>query len=309
MATDLKDDATSEEIDAYVEQVVEDVKSDRAGETEQDETTEQTEVDTEQAAETDSGSATSDGEDTGERADWLDDDLKAEIAAYGLEEDELSEFTSREELERAMRFFDRSAQEAGRRAMSDSASEEPAQETSPDTEAKTPAQRSRYEINLNRDDIDESIVGEFERMRDHYESRLEAMEAHFAEAQADAEEQHFDSVVDSLGHGDLFGKTGKESRKQLERRQDLHIAVRAQMLGMQQLGRKVDLDKSLVARVARMEFSEDIAKKELKNRTRKIAKQSDKRMGGGQSRPQDPPESLEDEMVQLYKELEQSTGS
>ena len=59
-----------------------------------------------------------------------------------------------------------------------------------------------------------------------------------------------------------------------------------------------------LACVAKMVFAEDLSKKELKARTRKISKQSNGRMGGGATRPQDPPETLEQEMERLYKELE-----
>jgi len=73
---------------------------------------------------------------------------------------------------------------------------------------------------------------------------------------------------------------------------------------MQQLGRPAELNESLVGRVARMVFAEDLGKKDLKNRTRKISKQSNARQGGGATRPSDPREDPRDEAERLYKELE-----
>jgi hypothetical protein len=52
-----------------------------------------------------------------------------------------------------------------------------------------------------------------------------------------------------------------------------------------------------------MVFAEDLGKKDLKNRTRKISRQSNGRQGGGATRPQDPREDPRDEADRLYKEL------
>jgi hypothetical protein len=78
------------------------------------------------------------------------------------------------------------------------------------------------------------------------------------------------------------------------------------MLGLAQLGRPTDLSELLVGRVARMVFAEDLSKKELKNHTRKITRQSNSRQGGGATRPQDPREDPRDEADRLYKEMERT---
>ncbi len=315
MATaELTSESTHEDITNFVDQIVEDRKGEQAEEKgdsqriaeERDKPVGDT------SAETDSGSEdTADkGEEAGAQGEWLDDDLKAEIAAYGVDEKELADFTSREEVERALRFFDRSALEAGRKAMAEGdkdsgkARDEQGRfvKNEPETEAKEG--KPGYEITLNKDIYDEELVGEFTRMRDHYESRVAALEARFAEAESKGEEQRFDGLVDSLSHADLFGKSGKENAKELQRRQDLFVAVKAQQIGLQQLGRGVDLDESLVNRVARMVFAEELGKKDLKARTRKVSKQSDSRMGGSATKAHDSVEPLRDEFRRLYKELE-----
>ena len=243
--------------------------------------------------------------------------MKAEVAAYGIEESELADFASREELERALRLFDKSALEAGRKALAESEGKE----KKPEPEEATGRVRGedgkflpkegkpkegRYEVTLDKELYDEGLIGELEKIRDHYDSRLELLESRFHEADAEAEERRFDGLVDSLGHADLFGKTGSESPKELQRRQDLIVAVKAQQIGLERLGRPTELNESLVSRVARMVFAEDLAKKDLKQRTRKISKQSNGRQGGGVTRPQDPREDPRAEADRLYRELERA---
>ena len=322
---EITEQSTTEEVTAYAEQVAKEVESERAGETKGDaqiasEHAGQPSVDKTSPAEPNSGSDTaedtSQGEDSGkEEASWLDDDLKAEAAAYGINESELADFASREEFERALRLFDKSALEAGRKAMAASEGEgdkdpdrnEKGQYAKKEEPAEEPPKTDgRYEVTLDTDIYDDEIVAEFNRMRDHYDSRVAVLESRFAEADALAEEQRFDGFVDSLAHADLFGKTGSESPDELQRRQDLLVAVKAQQIGLEQLGRPTDLNESLVNRVARMVFAEELGKKELKQRTRKISRQSNGRQGGGATRPQDPREDPRDQFDRLYRELERA---
>jgi hypothetical protein len=325
---ELTETSTREEVNAYVEQVVEEVAEDRAGTlpepkgdariaSEHANNEHKPEKAKEIPAEGKSGSKPAKAEAKAESGDeesdsWMDDDLKAEVAAYGIEESELADFASREELERAMRLFDKSALAAGRKAMAEESEKATGRnakgefvkkaEPEPKAEGK-PEAEGKYEPKLDKAVYDEEIVNEFTRMRDHYESRLEALESRLLENDAKSEENRFDSLVDSLDHADLFGKTDKEDSKQLQRRHDLHVAVRAHMIGMEKLGRPTELNESLVGRVARMVFAEDLGKKDLKTRTRKISRQSNGRQGGGATRPQDPREDPREEADRRYKEL------
>lgn len=337
---ELTEKSTTEEVNSYVEQVVEEVVAERAGTEEKPEPKGDARIASEHAdnehkperakeipAEGKSGSKAAKSQDKGEdtakadsgdekseSAEWLDEDLKAEVAAYGIEESEFADFASREELERAMRLFDKSALAAGRKALAESETgrnekgqflkKEAEPKADPKAEGKPEATDGKYEPKLDKAIYDEEIVNEFTRMRDHYESRLEALESRLFESDARSEENHFDSLVDSLDHPDLFGKTDKEDSKQLQRRHDLMIAIKAHRIGMEQLGRPAELNESLVGRVARMVFSEDLGKKDLKTRTRKISKQSNGRQGGGATRPQDPRDDPRSEADRLYKELE-----
>jgi hypothetical protein len=295
---ELADNATHENIQEYVDQIVEDRKG-----KEEEEKRDSQQITEEPAGDTtaEDASGSDDTADKGEEAEhWLDDDLKAEAAAYGIDEKDIADFTSREELERALRFFARRTLETGRKAMTES----------PERDEKGRFARSEeeedgaYKVNLDAEQYDEGLIAEFARLRDHYESRVAALEARFAEADARTEERQFDAVVDGLGHADLFGKAGKESARELQRRQDLFVAVKAQQIGLEQLGRETSLDEALVRRVVRMVFPEELRKKDLKAHTRKVSKQSDGRMGGGSTKSRDKAESLRDEMRRLYKELE-----
>lgn len=324
--TDVTPDTSSDEIKAFAEQVVKEVEADRAGETKSD-----AQITSEQAgipqpghktpdtpAENKSGSNTApeEGEETGAAAvgpEWLTDDVKAEAAAYGLQESELADFASREELDRALRLFDKTALEAGRKAMAQSEAEGTTrnekgqfvkkEEPKADPPKEATPQDGRYQVSLSPDLYDAEIIGEFTRMRDHYESRLELLESHFAEARASQEEQRFDSFVDALGHADLFGTTGKESEQELERRRDLNVAVKAQMIGLANLGRPAELSQQLINRVANMVFGEELSKKRLKQQTSKISRQSQLRQGGSPTKPIPPRDDPRDEADRLYREL------
>jgi len=339
---ELTADSSKEEVAAYAEQVAKEVEQERAGEKAEPEQKSDAQIVSEQAGKptpepketpaentsgrvdtADEGETTAEVTDQGEETgpEWLDDDLKAEAAAYGIDESELADFASREEFERALRLFDKSALEAGRKALAESEGEGdkgPARnekgqfakkDETPEADDDTPEPRKsegQYEITLDKDLYDDEIVNEFTRMRDHYESRLDALEQRFQDADAKAEEQHFDNLVDKLGHADLFGKTDSETPKQLERRQDLMVAVKAQQIGLERLGRPTEITESLINRVARMVFAEELGKKDIKQRTRKITKQSNGRQGGGVTRPQDPREDPRDEADRLYRELERA---
>ena len=340
---DITEQSSKEEISAYAEQIAKEVEEERAGEQKSD-----AQIASEHAgkpanektpAEIDSGSAP-EGEDTaevedqgeetgdseGQAKEWLDDDLKTEVAAYGIDEKELADFTSRDELERALRFFDRSALEVGRKALAEgdeskdtkSARDEKGRfaKAEAESEPEKKATEGQYEVKLPRreeydDDLKEDLVEEFTALRDHYDPRLAAMEARVAEAEARfseaetiAKERHFDNLVDSLGHADLFGKTDKETAKEKQRREDLFVEVETYLRGREALGRPAELNDAIVGRIARSLFASEIGRKELKQRTRKITRQSNGRQGGGTTRPQDPREDPREEADRLYREME-----
>jgi len=324
--SELNENSTTDEVRAYADQVAKQVEADRAGQEKAEEkgdariTSEHAdneqpkrEEDTKETP-ADTGSETArKGEDTGDQPtedkSWMDDNLKAEVAAYGIDEAELADFASREELDRALRLFDKSALDAGRKSLAQG--DDGAQPTGAQPKDKgqvekkqepKPAEDGRYEITLDKDEYDEALVDELSRMRDHYEARLEGLESRFVEADAVARERHFDNVVDSLGHADLFGKTDKETAKEQQRREDLFVEVETYLAGRAVLGRPAELNETIVNRIARSLFAEEFGKKDLKQRTRKISKQANGRQGGGATRPQEPEEAPRDYFDRLYRE-------
>ena len=141
-------------------------------------------------------------------------------------------------------------------------------------------------------------------MRDHYESRLAFLESKVSDSDTVAKERHFDNLVDKLGHEDLFGKTDAESGDEKRRREDLFVEAETYLRGREALGRPVELTQSLLDRISRMLFADQLNKKALKQRTRKISKQSNGRQGGGATRPQDPREDPRDEFDRKFRELD-----
>lgn len=318
---ELNEDMTSEDIKDYAEAVIEEVRAERepdrksdaeiiAGTSSADKSTTENKSSGKAAKEKVQSEEVS-GESSS-APEWVTEDLRAEVAAYGIDESDLSEFSSREELDKTLRFLDKKALDAGRKALADS--DEPArnekgqfkkQEAESDKEPVA-KNSDRYEVTLSKDLYDDEIVDEFTRLRDHYESRIEKLESHFAHMNAKSEEERFDNYVDSLGYAELFGKTGSESAEELERRTDLLVAVRAQMIGLEKLGRPAEFTDKLVSRVANMVFADEIGKKRLKQQTQKISKQSQMRLGGSPTKPQPPSEDPRAEAERLYRELERS---
>jgi hypothetical protein len=321
-AIELNEDMTSEDIKSYAESIVEEVQQERQGESKSDAeiVTDVASVEKPRAEEKSSAKTakTEDlGEKTGEKSEspeWFDDDVKAEAAAYGIDKDDLSDFASREELEKAFRLLDKTLI-ASRKAIGEGDEGKTRNEKGQfvkDAEAKkdesveSKKTGDRYEITLSKDLYDDEIVDEFTKMRDYYESRMEKLESFFAESSAKAEEDRFDGFIDSLGHSDLFGTTGKESEKELERRKAVAEEIATRKLGLERLGRSVEMSEALVRLAARTVFADEFEKKLLKQKTQKVFKQNQLRQGGSPVRPQPVSDDPRNEFDRLYKELERS---
>ena len=324
---ELSEDMSTDEIKACADSIAEEVESERQDETKTDAQIINDVASIETSAENNASSEAAEVSDQSEKSSnkpssqkWINDDVKAEVAAYGFTESDLSDFASREEFNRALRLLDKTALEAGRKATVETEASKTRDDKgqfvkkeeakSSISEEATP-KSGRYEIALSKDEYDDGIVEEFTKMRDHYESsrehtesRLEQLESRFMQVNANEEERQYDSYVDSLGHSDLFGKTGSESQQELERRRDLHVAVKAQLIGLERLGRPAELNNKLIERVANMVFADELSKKRLKQQTHKISRQSNGRLGGSPTKPLPARDDPRDEADRLYKELE-----
>jgi hypothetical protein len=327
MTTELNASMTHEDITSFVDKIIQDRHGEKTDAqslaADHDKPVGDLSAESDSGSEANTAEVEDQGEDTGNEEQqqapkWLTAGLKAEATTYGISEEELSDFASREEFERALRLLDKRAA-----ALAKGKEEEPAEKSGPARDARgryvkddsqegskeepkeEPSFEGRYEVAISKDRWEDEIVDEFTRMRDYYESRISGLESRVSSLDTEAEEQRFDLALDSLGHSDLFGKTGRESARELQRRNDVFLAAKAQQAGLLQLGRKVSLgDPVFVERMARGTLVEEFQKKDLKSHTRKIAKQADGRMGGGSGRSTDVPEDAREFARRRYKELE-----
>jgi len=329
---ELKDDATREDVDAMVKEFME----------EHTDTSKQTDEtpagdDDDSAGDDAAKLPTADGEDSaeehkqGEQAQaWLTDEVRAELPRWIADED-LSEFSGREELDRALSLMDRAALKAGREAgRKDDAEAAPqargrddkfVQRQSKEPDADGASQP--FEIDLDLSDFDEDlgkkVKGALTGLRDHYEGRMKALDERFTTVEvesqariAEAMETRFDAIVDSLEHADLFGHAGSESEKQLEARRKLFDEHHVYLTGLKALGRDARMDQASISRVLRMAFAEHISKQEQKNLTQRITKQSNLRMGVGAERPAEQPFKgplkNHPDVQREYKQLQEARG-
>jgi hypothetical protein len=310
---DLNENMTSEEIAAYAESLVSQIQEERYGEKMTDASiiTDTTSVD-ETTVDDDSNSVVDDKSDSisGEKSasqKWLTDKVKAEASAYGLDDTDLAEFSSREELDRALRLLGKTAFQEGQKAVVEDKDQVDRNEKGQFVKKEETTEKEKsYKVLLDKDRYDDEIVNEFERMRDYYESRLQSLESSLQAISTKAEELEFDSYVDALGHPELFGKTGKETEEELGRRKELLVAVKAQIIGLERLGRPVKFSDQLVNRVANMVFADELNKKRLKQQTQKVFKMSNLRQGGSPVKPLPPSDDPREEAERLYRELERS---
>ena len=235
-----------------------------------------------------------------EKPEWLDEAVVGRATAAGITQDQIAEFESRKELDRALDLLDRQAMQVGKTKYAEEHKEgqgEKAAEPPPakaEAEQKPPEKRpaeSRYQVKLDPD-IYQEEVKEFNDLRDHYEeqiaalqqdvsSRIERLEQADQERAAQVEQERFDAVVDTLGQADLFGEAGKESEKQLANRQRLFEVQRAYGVGLLALGRKFDFGKDFIVRAMRMEFADDLSKQQKQQLTKKLKSQSARKLGHG----------------------------
>ena len=273
MIAELDENSTTEDISAYINNIVDERKPDAEIIAEHNESTE---------TPADDNSGGEEVEETSEEdSGWINDDLIAEVADYDLDKDDLAEFGSREELDRALKLFNKQAVAASR--------------DPEEAEPKTDESKSQYE-SLDEDIYDEEIVG----MGNQFNERIAALEAQLQGKIEQAAERKFDSAIESLEHTELFGKTGSETKKQMEHRTKVNAAVRKQLGGSDVSDEEHD---KWVRIIARGIFAEEFDKRVIKNHTQKISKQSGKRQGGGATRASEAPESPRDAIAREAREI------
>ena len=318
---ELTEESTHEDISETIDKII----ADRAEAAEEEETsdaeklgtgkavTERETEDTDEDTADENETSHSASEKTGKtkaresKADWREEAI-AEASAYGFSEEEIAEFETREELDRALKLFDRQLDSERDKLGKKEGDEDKGGETQKSKGNASVPEDGRYEVRLDKDVYDDELVDEFTRLRDHYESRIAALEGRFSTADAIASEERFDRSIDDFGFVKLFGKTGEENDAELARRKELFEQVEIEQEVLSRRGRRAGDYNALVQRVARSLWPEDFEKRAIVNHTRKISRQSNGRQGGGVTRPTDAPASVRDEMRELYKELSSQSG-
>jgi len=251
-------------------------------------------------------------------ADWLDDDAREIATAMGLNEEDLSEFGSREELDRVLRLMNRNAFDAGkagdesdRQAAAEAKRKEQAayqqqqdQRKQQDRQAQDQpddpfADLAKFKLGDEFDqeaakplnDFVEAAGAEIRGLRSEV-AQLKEERAH--EAAAHIRTQALESLH-SLGHTELFGKPGdrptKEQAANIAKAIDAHL-IQAEILIA--TDREVAPTPAFLKFAVGMEFEDELKKYQQKQLTQKLRKQSSRRTGGSAARSLSPVPSADE---------------
>lgn len=265
------------------------------------------------------------GDEGDEGADWLDQDTRDFATTIGLTSDELDEFESREELERALRIIDRKAFEAGK--ASTAAADKPASEPTPKPAAKPAdaskddpwADVSRFKLPTGEGEFDEAAARPFNEFVDVAGETIRALRQELAgirqhRASEDAQRIRSEAVksIHSLGHADLFGKPGEkltaEQTANLEKALDAHFT---HARGLIASGRNVAPTPAFLKAAVNSAFGDQIQKTEQRRMVDRMRKQSARRTGGSTGKGIAPPaatnkpkwEQVREKVNPLYRDL------
>ncbi len=276
------------------------------------------------------GEVAAEGESTeGESTDWIDDDVRGLASALAISDEQLSMFTSRDELDKALTLLDSHVMRGGVSPATQDPEPTEAREEQhagdpnrrPDgtflpAGQRKPASPVPFKVDLDPENMTgEDIAGQFGKLHQHYEGviqglaeRVERTERTEYERAAEVYAQQFDAAVDVMANPELFGETGRETPEQTENRQLLltEFEMRRERYGKN--GREVKLNGPLLSRLSRMLFSAHFHKQQRKNLTRKVSRQAGVKAGEPVSRSPDPVQSFEEEMKEEYDRLEAQDG-
>jgi len=226
--------------------------------------------------------------------DWtaaLSADLRELVESLEISEEELRDLSGPEELERHAKLHDKHIMRLGRT--------KPEEDEGESEEEPSPKPRDKngrfvkadevYEPSLSADEYDEAVVGEFKKVASHFGERigrLEEMLQASEERAVAAERQQHDTLIDSLGHEDLFGNVdAPRSADQATNRQKLLESLDILRAGLTALGRRATVTPALMRRALNQEFAEKLSTKHRASLTKAIQKQGSRRLGGGKSKP------------------------
>jgi len=212
----------------------------------------------------------------------------------GLTDEDLQEFSSREEFDRVLKILDRNVIAAGKVALEEEKA--PAPETPvvppPDTPPATDdvfGDLSKFKLG---DEFAEDVAKPINDFMEAVASRMRGVTKDMAGILQQQEQAAVDSVyqqavasLHTLGHKDLFGEPGKPPTQSqaanIEKAIDAHL-VHAAVLSAR--NRPAPPTPEFLRAAVRMEFGDQISKNEQRQRTERLKKQSAKRTGGLPSR-------------------------
>ena len=237
--------------------------------------------------------------------DWrATSDIRELVESLGLSDEDLGQFSDADDFGRHVSIFDRQLRKTGEDALLKASQPrenvEPAPEKPEEKEAVLRDEKGRfvkresYKPALDKEEFDGDLVAEFEKMSEHYESRITELESivlgnHQSILQERNERfmNQFDSYVDKLGNEDLFGKSSdiKPDTDEWTNRSKLFDAMGQLMAGMNEKGMKDSMSSSLVKRAFSQEFPDALTKEQSQTRKKQAKAQSKKKLGGGNAKP------------------------
>jgi len=244
----------------------------------------------EEGDETPSGEGEAEDEEEEAPADWLDDEVRGLASTMGLTNDDLEGLSSRDEFDRVLRILDRNVVAAGKAAKVASAEEEapPPAEEPPETPPKAAGAMedlSKFKIGEEFDpevakplnDFMEAVGAELGGVTKALAGLLDQQK----QAAADTVYRQAVESLHTLGHADLFGEPGKPATDaqtaNINKAIDAHL-IHAQVLAAK--NKSAPPTPEFLKAAVRMEFGDQIFKKEQRQRTEKLKKQSARRSGG-----------------------------
>ena len=244
-----------------------------------------------------------------------DDELAARARSYGLDPDS---FTGREALEQNVKAVEQSYGQFyayQQQQQQQAQSQHYAQQNQAQQQQRVPA---AFKVDLD-DDYDEglrnAINGMADQMSGHFNGQMEVLAQHILNQQqyvgrfADQEQtlkqqaelDDFDTAVQSLESGDLFGsskyqetETGSEAAQNMEQLYDRAYTLAS---GYVSQGQEVPPMKELVEQAYRVVFSNEVDNQNRQRFNDRMRKASNRRLGGGRSTKETAPLMGEDEIA------------
>ena len=289
----MSDEQKKSDVDKGVQEARENYAEAEGYVQEKDETTEQPVADEETPVADDAAPEEEEGEgEAVETAEWLDDDTREFASTMGLTDEELVEFGSRAELDRALRIIDRRAFEAGKAAQQPTpppVMEKQAPVPPPAKPGDTFADLTQFKLG---DEWDEAAAAPINKFVEATTTAMKNMQDRLAQFeqrdQASALEnlrQKAVTSLHSLGNTELFGKPDeKPTREQIaniEKAIDAHFT---HARGLISAGRQAAPTPAFLKAAVNLAFGDQLSQQQQRKLTEKLRKQSARRTGGSTSK-------------------------